>query len=143
VPADSDGGQLVAGGVVVHRAHGDLQIFGYLGCGHHVVLFRTHAAADLHRELGALGADSAHTRALLGESAAVVTERMPALTRELRQLRDEWETQNLLDPPRAKRTLQLAETRLIEAEPELSALRARRKAIVAEMQGLLERARGS
>jgi hypothetical protein len=29
------------------------------------------------------------------------------------------------------------------AEPELSALRARRKAIVAEMRGLLERARGS
>ena len=64
--------------------------------------------ADLHRELGALGADSAHTRALLGESAAVVTERMPALTRELRQLREQWEAQNLLDPPRAKRTLQLA-----------------------------------
>jgi hypothetical protein len=70
-------------------------------------------------------------------------QRMPALTRKLRQLRDEWETQNLLDPPRAKGTLQLAETRLIEAEPELSALRARRKAIVAEMRGLLERARGS
>jgi hypothetical protein len=99
--------------------------------------------ADLHRELGALGADSAHTRALLGESAAVVTERMPALTRELRQLREEWETQNLLDPTRAKRTLQLAEIRLIEAEPELLALRARRKATVAEMRGLLERARGS
>ena len=102
--------------------------------------------AELHRALGALGAlgaDSAHTRALLGESAAVVTKRMPGLARELRQLREEWETQNLLDPPRAKRTLQLAETRLIEAEPELSALRARRKAIVAEMRGLLERARGS
>lgn len=68
---------------------------------------------------------------------------MPGLARELRQLREEWETQNLLDPPRAKRTLQLAETRLIEAESELSALRARRKAIVAEMRGLLERARGS
>ncbi len=95
--------------------------------------------AELHRELGA---DSAHTRALLGESAAAVTKRMPGLARELRQLREEWETQNLLDPPRAKRTLQLAETRLIEAEPELSALRARRKAIVAEMRGLLERARG-
>jgi hypothetical protein len=45
--------------------------------------------ADLHRELAALGTDSAHTRALLAESAAVVTERMPALTRELRQLGDE------------------------------------------------------
>jgi hypothetical protein len=99
--------------------------------------------ADLHRELGALGADSAHTRAPLGESAAIVTERMPALTRELRQQGDEWETQNLLDPPRAKRTLQLAETRLIEVEPELSTLRARQDAIVAEVQGLLERARGS
>jgi hypothetical protein len=99
--------------------------------------------AELHRELGVLGADRAHTRALLGESAAVVTQRMPALTRELRQLREEWETQNPLDPHRARRTLQLAETRLIEAEPELSGLRARRKAIVAEMRGLLERARGS
>jgi hypothetical protein len=99
--------------------------------------------AELHRELGALGADSAHTRALLGESAAVVTKRMPGLAREMRKLREEWETQNLLDPPRAKRTLQLAESRLIDAEPELSALRARRKAIVAEMRGLLERARGS
>jgi hypothetical protein len=99
--------------------------------------------ADLQRELAALGTDSGHTRALLAESAAVVTERMPALTRELRQLGDEWETQNLLDPPRAKRTLLLAETRLIEAEPELSALRARRDAIVVEMRGLLERARGS
>jgi hypothetical protein len=99
--------------------------------------------ADLHLELAALGTDSHHTRALLGESAAVVTERMPALTRELRQLGEEWETQNLLDPPRAKRTLQVAETRLIEAEPELSELRARQDEIVAEMRGLIERARGS
>jgi len=99
--------------------------------------------ADLHLELAALGTDSPHTRALLGESAAVVTERMPALTRELRQLGDEWETQSLLDPPRAKRTLELATIRLIEAEPELSALRARQDEIVAEMHGLLERARGS
>jgi hypothetical protein len=98
---------------------------------------------DLHRELAELAMDSAHTRALLGESATVVTDRMPALTRELRQLGEEWETQNLLDPARAKRTLQLAETRLIEAEPELSALRARQDEIVAEMWGLLERARGS
>lgn len=99
--------------------------------------------ADLHLELAALGRESGHTRALLGESAAVVTERMPALTRELRQLGDEWETQNLLDPPQAKRTLQLAEARRIEAEPELSTLRARQDAIVVEMRGLLERARGS
>ena len=99
--------------------------------------------ADLHRELGALGGDSAHTRALLAESAAVVTDRMPALARELRQLREEWETQNLLHPPRAKRTLQRAETRLIEAEPDLSVLRARQDEIVADMRGLLERARVS
>ena len=99
--------------------------------------------ADLHRELGALGGDSAHTRALLAESAAVVTDRMPAPTRELRQLRAEWETQNLLDPPRATRTLERAETRLIEAEPDLSVLRARQDEIVAEMRGLLERARES
>ena len=99
--------------------------------------------AELHRELGVFGADSAHARALLGESTAVVTERMPALTRELRQLREEWETQNLLDPPRAKRTLQRAETRLIEAEPDLSVLRASQDEIVAEMRGLLERARES
>jgi hypothetical protein len=97
--------------------------------------------AELHRELAALSADNAHARALLGESAVIVTKRMPALMRELRQLREEWETQNLLDPDRATRTLKRAETRLIEAEPELSALRARRKAIVAEMRGLLERAR--
>jgi hypothetical protein len=68
---------------------------------------------------------------------------MPALTRELRQLREQWEAQNLLDPPRAKCTLQLAETPLIESEPELSALRARQDEIVAEMRRLLERARGS
>jgi hypothetical protein len=74
--------------------------------------------ADLHLELAALGTDSHHTRALLGESAAVVTERMPALTRELRYLGEEWETQNLLAPPWAKRTLQVAETCLIETEPE-------------------------
>ncbi len=91
---------------------------------------------------GQPGADSAHTRALLGESH-IVTDRMPALTRELRQLGDEWETQNLLDPPRAKRTLQLAETRLIESEQEPSALRARQDEIVTEMRVLLERAEGS
>jgi hypothetical protein len=48
--------------------------------------------AGLHRQLGALGAlgaDNAHTRALLGQSAEVVTKRMPALTRELRELREE------------------------------------------------------
>ncbi len=70
---------------------------------------------------------------------------MPALTRELHQLklREEWETQSLLDPPRATRTLERAETRLIEAEPDLSVLRARQDEIVAEVRGLLERARGS
>ncbi len=68
---------------------------------------------------------------------------MPALTRELRQLGQGWETQNLLDPPQAKRMFQLAETRLIESEPELSALLARQEEIVAEMRGLLEHARGS
>ena len=99
--------------------------------------------AGLHRQLGALGADNAHTRALLGESAAVVTKRMPGLARELRQLREEWETHNLLDPLRATRTLERAETRLIEAEPDLRVLRARQDEIVAEMRGLLERARES
>jgi hypothetical protein len=99
--------------------------------------------AGLHRQLGALGADSAHTRALLRESAAVVTKRMPGLARELRQLREEWEAQNLLDPLRATRTLERAQTRLIEAEPDLSVLRARQDEIVAEIRGLLERARES
>jgi hypothetical protein len=99
--------------------------------------------AGLHRQLGALGADNAHTRALLGQSAEVVTKRMPALTRELRELREEWETQSLLDPPRAARTVKRAETRFIEAEPDLSVLRARQDEIVAEMSELLERARNS
>jgi len=46
VPADSDRRQFVACSVVVHRAHGDLQIVGDLGRRHHVVLFRTHAMAS-------------------------------------------------------------------------------------------------
>ena len=68
---------------------------------------------------------------------------MPGLARELGQLREEWETQKLLDPLRATRTLERAETRLIETEPDLSVLRAHQDEIVAEMRGLLERARES
>jgi len=82
-------------------------------------------------------------KALGGSSPLARIDRKGLVIRAFSYSGDEWETQNLLDPPRAKRTLQLAETRLIESEPELSALRARQDEIVAEMRGLLERARGS
>jgi hypothetical protein len=85
--------------------------------------------ADLHRELVARHRDSERTRELLAESAAVVLERMPELTRELRRLGLEWEDQKLLDPPQAEQTLQIIERSLAEVEPELSALRARQDEI--------------
>src|SRR5439155_3592509 len=37
VAANSDGGQLATGGVLVHRAHWDLQMLGDLRRGHHIL----------------------------------------------------------------------------------------------------------
>src|SRR5205085_8071955 len=69
VSTDSNGGQLVAGGVVVHRAHGDLQIVGDLGCRHHVVLFRTHTATSACSEPGAPVVPAPSVRSLRSREA--------------------------------------------------------------------------
>jgi hypothetical protein len=97
--------------------------------------------ADLHRELAALHQDSAHTRELLRESAAVVLSRLPEITRELRRVELLWDEQQLLDPPQAKRTLKTIETDLGGLEPELSALRQRQDQIAQELGELVKRAR--
>jgi hypothetical protein len=98
--------------------------------------------ADLHRELVALGEDDEQTREALGESAAVVLERMPALTGELRRLEREWSEQRLVDPSRAERTLGAIEAALPEVEAELDALRTRQDDIAIELRERVKRARG-
>jgi predicted metal-dependent hydrolase len=97
--------------------------------------------ADLHRELAALQQDSERTWELLRESAAVVLEGMPELTRELRRLERDWTEQELLDPPQAGRTLDAIEAGLTDVEPELSALRERQDEIAADLRGRIDRAR--
>src|SRR4051794_29217530 len=76
-------------------------------------------AADLHQELAARGMDSEETRDLLGESGAIVTARMPELTREILALRAAWNQQELLAPPQAERTLRQIEFRLQRVEPQI------------------------
>jgi hypothetical protein len=98
-------------------------------------------AADVHRQLVELDADGAHTRELLGESAAVVLQRMPQLTREWRTLEHEWSEQELLDPPQAESTMQVLIARFGELGPALRMLRARQDEVVAELVDLLGRAR--
>lgn len=98
-------------------------------------------AADLHRELVELHADSERSRELLGESAELVLGRMRELTSDLRGLGLDWAEQNLLNPLQAERTRHLIEARFAEIEPELSALRARQNAIVHELRELIDRAR--
>ena len=47
MPANQDRRQLATGGVLVHRAHGELQILRDLPRGHHVVPFRAHVTASV------------------------------------------------------------------------------------------------
>jgi hypothetical protein len=98
-------------------------------------------AGDTYRQLVELDAADDQTRKLLGESAAVVLERMPQLTREWRSLEREWAEQELLDPPKAERTTQALVIRFAEFGPALRALRVRQDEIVAELVNLLGRAR--
>jgi hypothetical protein len=98
-------------------------------------------AAGIHRQLVELDADGAHTRKLLSESAAVVLQRMPQLTREWRTLEREWSEQELLDPPKAERTTRVLVARFAELGPALRTLRGRQDEIVAELVDLLGRAR--
>jgi hypothetical protein len=97
--------------------------------------------ADLHRELVELDAADDHTRALLRESAAVVFERMPALTGRLRGLEGEWAGQELLDPLAAERTIECLAVELAKQVPALTALRARQNQIAAELLDLASQAR--
>jgi hypothetical protein len=98
-------------------------------------------AAGIHRQLVELDADGAHTRKLLSESAAVVLQRMPRLTREWRSLEREWSEQELLDPPKAECTMQALAVRSAQLGPTLRALRVRQDEIVAELVDLLDRTR--
>ena len=99
--------------------------------------------SDLHRELVALHEDTERTHELLGESAAVVLERMPELTRELRRLGRDWAEQALLEPPQAERALALIEAGLAAVAPELTAIRLRQDDIVAELREGVDHARRS
>jgi hypothetical protein len=99
------------------------------------------AAADLHRELVELGADDDHAGALLGESAALALERIPALARPLRGSASEWAEQELLDPPAAERTAERLEADVRELLPAFAELRARQNQIVAQLLDLVGRAR--
>lgn len=66
---------------------------------------------------------------------------MPVLTSRLRGLEREWAEQELLDPPAAERTIERLEVEFAKLVPALTALRARRNQIAAEMLDLVNRAR--
>lgn len=99
------------------------------------------AAADLYRELVDLSADDECAGALLGESAALALERIPALARPLLGLASEWGEQELLDPPAAERTAKRLEADVRELLPALAELRTRQNRIVAHLLDLVRRAR--
>jgi hypothetical protein len=90
--------------------------------------------ADKHRELAELQADDARSRALLRDSAAVVFEEMPLVTRQLREEGRDWDEQQLLEPEAAERTLASLTARLAELEPALRALRARQDEIAVSIR---------
>jgi hypothetical protein len=96
-------------------------------------------AFDLHRELAELDAADGHTRELLHESAVVALERMPELTRRLRNTGREWAEQELLDPSAAERTIKRLDEELADLAPSLAALRARQNQIVAELRNRITR----
>jgi hypothetical protein len=103
--------------------------------------FAHEYVADLDRELVERGAEDAHVRTLLRDSAAIVLTRMHKLTHALRDLERAWTDQELLDPQRASRTVELFTARFAELEPQLAALRARQDTIAAELVTLVEQAR--
>jgi hypothetical protein len=97
-------------------------------------------AFRLHRKLVELGIDDDRARALVRESAGLTVERIPALASRVRMREREWEEQDLLDPPAAERTVERLEGEVAELAPELAALRARQRQILAELSELLTRA---
>jgi len=98
-------------------------------------------AAGVHRQLVELDAADEETRKLLGESAAVVLQRMPRLAREWRGLEREWSEQELLDPSKAECTARALAVRFAELGPALRALRVCQDELVAKLVDLLGRAR--
>jgi hypothetical protein len=99
--------------------------------------------SDLHRELVALHDDDDRTRELFRESAAIVLEGMPKLTRELRRLERDWDEQTLLDPLQAGRTLRRIEITFARVEDELVELRVRQREIATALRARLDRGRRS
>jgi len=100
-----------------------------------------HEYADrLHRKLVELEAHTDHTRELVRESAALSAERMPALARRVRLRERAWEEQDLLDPPAAASTIDRLREEVDELLPQLAALHARQRRIVAELHELVTRA---
>ncbi len=98
-------------------------------------------AFRIHRKLVELDAGDERTRKLLTESAALVLQEMPTLTREWKTLEREWSEQELLDPPKAERTAQTLALRFAELGQALEALRVREGELVAELLRLLKAAR--
>ncbi len=99
--------------------------------------------ADTHRELIELHADDAESRRLLTESATVILEQMPGLSRGLRRLATDWSEQEVLDPQRAADTLERFSTTLAEVEPALEALGVLQRQIAAKLTDRLRLAGSS
>ena len=98
-------------------------------------------AFRVHRQLVELDVDPDHIRALLAESAAIVLQEMPALTRDWRVLEREWFETELLDPANLDRKTRALKARFGELGPALETLRARQEEIVADLVDLLDEAR--
>jgi hypothetical protein len=94
----------------------------------------------LHRKLVELEGHNDHARELLRESAVLSAERMPALAHRVRLGEREWEEKDLLDPPAAARTVDRLRGQVDELVPQLAALRARQRQIIAELRELVARA---
>lgn len=99
--------------------------------------------ADMHRELAALGRSNDQTAELVRESAEVITTRLPALTRKLRDLASKWAERQLLDPAQAAATLRDIDAEFTEVEPELATLRGRQDEIAANLRARLGNVRRS
>jgi len=97
-------------------------------------------ADDLHYKLTALHAANDQSRQLLRESATVVLHEIPRLVRQLRTLERQWQEQELLDPPRADRTVHSLQACWKDLAPELATLRTHQRQVVGKLAALVDQA---
>jgi hypothetical protein len=96
------------------------------------------AIFEMRRELIASDRANPEQARLLEESARIVTDELPGLSKRARQLSTQWSEQSLLDPGGAEDTLNELEADLRRIEPCLQSLLNRQREIATRLRSMLE-----